>query len=256
MPRPAVTAVITALALTACESTTQPLTDGPDFARPPAPTGLPDLVVDAPTIESSWSLQTELIASDDCAAREGSVSPGSHRLLRFTVTTPNIGTGDVVVGDPRYHFYELNDGLFELATCHDHFHYRNYALYELVSLTTGATVHAAKPGFCLVDSQRWQPKAGKREFTQCGTVNTPGYQGLSARWADVYAASLPGQYFVLDEPANPVPPGEYVIRVTVNPAFTCTDADAFRPRDANGMCHNFAESMYVNNVSEVRVTIP
>ncbi|MFN2516729.1 MAG: hypothetical protein ABR556_11005, partial [Pyrinomonadaceae bacterium] len=36
------------------------------------------------------------------------------KLLRFTVSTPNIGTADVNLGDPNDHI-AANDGLYELA---------------------------------------------------------------------------------------------------------------------------------------------
>ena len=51
-------------------------------------------------------------------------------------------------------------------------------------------------------------------------------------------------------------PGDYVLRVTVNPPFACGDGDAARPRDAAGFCHMFTESDYTNNVGEAAITIP
>jgi len=38
------------------------------------------------------------------------VPPGQHRVLRFTVTTPNIGTADVNLGDPNRHWDPNGDG--------------------------------------------------------------------------------------------------------------------------------------------------
>lgn len=217
--------------------------------------GLPDLTVDAKRLAHSWMIRQE--DASDCAVIEGGVSPGTHRVLRFTATTPNVGTADVFVGDPLEHV-AANDGMFEFALCHDHYHFRHYATYELISVETGAVVQAAKRGFCMIDVARAPGGLadGKRTYDTCGNRSAPGFQGISVGWADSYNRVLDGQYFVLDEPGAAVTPGEYIIRITVNPAFVCGSGDATRPRDANGFCHMIAESDYANNVGETSVTIP
>ena len=54
-----------------------------------------------------------------------------------------------------------------------------------------------------------------------------------------------------------VPPGRYVIRVTVNPPFTPTADEPCRFLDtATGLCHQIEESNYANNTSEVTIDIP
>src|SRR5207249_1678299 len=87
-----------------------------------------------------------------------------------------------------------------------------------------------------------------------------GNQGISAGRADQYYKWLGGQYFVLDggDGQAPVPPGNYVIRIHVNPPFPCTKFDRAhnRPVDPQGMCHNFFESNYDNNVAEAPITLP
>jgi len=217
--------------------------------------GLPDLTVDAKKLAHSWLIRVE--DATQCSIVEGGVSPGTHRVLRFTATTPNIGTADVFVGDPLEHV-AANDGMFEYAICHDHYHFRHYATYELISVETGAVVQAAKRGFCMVDvtPAAGGPPGGKRTYDSCGTRASPGFQGISAGWADSYNRVLDGQFFVLDEPATPVAAGDYVLRITVNPPFACGDGDGARPRDADGFCHMFAESDYSNNVGEADITIP
>lgn len=217
--------------------------------------GVADLTVDAKRLARSWLIRQE--EATECSIEEGGVSPGTHQVLRFTATTPNTGDADVFVGDPLEHV-AANDGMFEFALCHDHYHFRHYATYELISVATGAVVQAAKRGFCMVDVS---PAAGgppgkRRTYDTCGNRSSPGFQGISSGWADSYNRVLDGQFFVLDEPATPVPPGDYILRITVNPAFTCGEADAARPRDADGRCHMFPESDYTNNVGEATVTIP
>lgn len=255
-----VLAVSTTLVFAACDGVEQTAASHapPDFAATdnvPDLDGLPDLTVDAKRLATSWLIRQEV--ASQCAEIEGGVSPGSHRLLRFTATTPNVGTADVLVGDPLEHV-ATNDGMFEFALCHDHFHFRNYATYELISVATGAVVLAAKRGFCMIDVTRELSgsQSGKRTYDVCGNRSTPGFQGISVGWADSYHRTLDGQYFVLDEPAAPVEPGEYVVRITVNPPFVCGAGDEARPRDAEGLCHMFAEADYTNNVGETSVTIP
>src|SRR5687767_11300448 len=55
----------------------------------------PDLIVDASATTTSWRVKDEEITQGLCSAEEGNVQPGKRRLLRFTVTTPNVGQGDV-----------------------------------------------------------------------------------------------------------------------------------------------------------------
>ena len=90
-------------------------------------------------------------------------------------------------------------------------------------------------------------------------VARDGFQGISAGWADTYVFKLGGQYFVLDggdgQPA--VPPGQYTIEIEVNPAYAPTLGACPRVTDlATGLCHQFAETNYANNMARVDITIP
>ncbi|HET6763541.1 MAG TPA: lysyl oxidase family protein [Longimicrobiaceae bacterium] len=261
------------LALSACEGARESAVTAP--AAPKAGLGVPDLigmgdlVVDAPKLASSWVISTETLAPNLCSVIEGDVPPGTHQLLRFTVTTPNIGDADIAIGDPRAHIdpngdgnYNDSDGLYELATCHHHFHFRNYARYELLPLnadgTLGASVKSRKRGFCMIDTTPYNETASPKErvYVSCGTPEIAGNQGVSVGYADTYVKALAGQYFVLDDPNEPVPPGQYVLRITVNPAFTQVAGEPCPVKDSAGLCHNFAESNYNNNVGQVTITIP
>src|SRR5579864_2496434 len=103
----------------------------------------PDLIVDAARLAHNWMVHSEDLEADDCAVQEGGVQPGLHPVMRFTVSTPNIGMAPVDVGDPLVHVAN-NDGLFEYATCHNHFHFRHYTLYQLVDPKNGHVWRAAK----------------------------------------------------------------------------------------------------------------
>lgn len=224
--------------------------------------GLPDMIVRTDTMERQWVVREEKLDASFCSVIEGGVQPGLRKLVRFTVMTANVGAADLHVGDPKAHF-EANDGLFEFASCHHHFHFRNYALYELVDPQTGRVWKAAKAGFCMLDTDPNPAYMGdpakSPQYRNCGTPELSGNQGISRGWTDTYRFFLGGQYFVLDggDGQPPVPPGVYIIRVTANPPYKPSGKEPCRVLDpATGLCHNFAESNYSNNVGQVMITIP
>jgi hypothetical protein len=230
--------------------------------RPAAAQALPDLIVRTDTLEEQWVVRDERLGADFCSVIEGGVQPGLRRLLRFTVSTANIGAADVHIGDPAVHF-AAGDGLFEFAACHHHFHFRNYAVYELIEPATGRVWKAAKRGFCMLDTDPNPTSMGgdpprNPKYRNCGDLTHAGDQGITHGWSDTYRFTLGGQYFVLDGGDNqpPVPPGNYVIRITANPPFKAKGNQACPALDLQGFCHNFAEADYSNNVGEVAITIP
>jgi hypothetical protein len=234
------------------------------YAAPPAK---PDLIVDQKRLLQNWVVRVEKLPASFCSVEEGGITPGEHTLLRFTVSTPNIGTADVNLGDPNAHV-AAGDGLYEYATCHRHFHFRHYTLYELIDPATGYVWRAAKRGFCMIDVEKYQAYAGPanndRNYLSCGAPATatepaiPGNQGISVGWADTYVWKLGGQFFLLDggDGQVPVPPGNYTIRITVNPPFIAAAGEPCPSTDANGFCHQLPELNYDNNVSEIQITIP
>ena len=231
--------------------------------KPPDETGLPDLII-SPDLGKQWVVRDENLKASFCSVQEGGVTPGYHKLIRFTVTTPNIGDADINLGDPNVHV-AANDGLYEFATCHNHYHFRHYAKYELVDPRTGKVWRAAKRGFCMLDTDPapaslTNSSPGPPYFRACGLIGIPGNQGISHGWSDTYVFKLGGQYFVLDggDGQAVVPPGDYIIRITVNPGFVPGPGEPCRFADPNhpGVCHQLAESNYENNVGEALVTIP
>ena len=222
----------------------------------------PNLTVRSDILGSQWLVRDENLSAAACSVEEGGVTPGLRRLVRFTVTTPNIGDADIFVGDPNAHV-AANDGLFEFASCHRHYHFRHYALYQLIDPKSGKIWRAAKRGFCMLDTDPnpaslgyGSPGPGK--YHSCGGVGIPGNQGVTAGWADTYRFYLAGQYFVLDggDGQDPVPPGEYVIRVTVNPPFVAQPGEPCPHKDTNGFCHQLPESNYDDNVGQTTIKIP
>jgi hypothetical protein len=53
-----------------------------------------------------------------------------------------------------------------------------------------------------------------------------------------------------------VPPGDYIIRITVNPPFVAENGEPCPNVDPFGFCHQLPESDYTNNIAEVPIYIP
>src|SRR3989442_9011654 len=68
-------------------------------------TGAPDLIVDGKALEGAWVVYDQILKEGTCTLEEGGVIDPtvSHRVVRFTVNTPNIGDADIALGDPAVH---------------------------------------------------------------------------------------------------------------------------------------------------------
>jgi hypothetical protein len=263
-------ALAIALACTATDTPTRAELTPTDALRSsgtPDTSALPDLIVDSKSTQNNWVTRVEDFPASFCSVQEGGVTAGTHTVIRFTVTTPNIGKGDVFVGSPLAHMdpngdgsFADSDGLYEFATCHQHFHFQHYAEYKLIG-PDGRVWKAAKRGFCMLDTDPYNVNNGDGTWTyrSCGTTTADGFQGISSGWADTYVFKLGGQYFVLDggDGQPVVPPGTYTIQVQVNPAYAPDRKGAcLRVTDPlTGLCHQFAETNYANNFGSATVII-
>lgn len=195
---------------------------------------LPDLIVSGTKLAQYLSVGEEKFTASSCSVQEGYVpSPGWRTLLRFATSTPNIGPGALVIGNPA-----SCPALYELSNCHGHMHLHDYAAHRLwtpggydtwlarrdLNQPIRAAVNAAvlseavknrslvagsKLGFCMIDSELYSPGANPTPtFTSC-----TGMQGLSAGWTDTYQAHLDGQFIAVDG----VKTGDYVLELHVNP---------------------------------------
>lgn len=185
---------------------------------------LADLTIDAEQIVSSAHFETYDFQEGSCSFFEGCIGGlGERKLLRFDLRTPNIGDGDMLLGNPN------GNPIFEYSTCHDHYHFNGYANYRLLDLAMNEVATGHKQAFCLLDWEPYSPDASPNEKYHCG------YQGIQKGWADTYVADLPCQW--IDVTDN-VPPGDYLIEVTLN------------------IDHALGEKDYTNNQVVVPITIP
>ena len=232
-----------------------------DLRGEPDLEGMPNLTVRADLLARDVTVGRELFA-EGCDAEEYGVPAGEHSVMRFTTAIANVGDADAFVGDPLAH-HHAGDGLFEHSPCHNHFHMRFFMEYALVSVDTGQVWTAAKRSFCLRDIDRNPegaagPVRAQPLYGYCGSPTEVGFQGISPGWSDVYQAELPGQFVLLDgsDGQRPVPPGEYLLRLTVNPPFTPSSGELCRVQLEDGRCRQLAESSYADNSTVVRVVVP
>jgi hypothetical protein len=210
---------------------------GLDFLNPPAnvddpgngPLGCdgPDLIVDPQVIEP---LFTDIFVTDaTCELLEGCVgATGWRTVMLFTAATPNIGSADMALGVPA----NLPD-LFHYSECHDHYHFDEFARYELRDDADAVVATGHKQAFCLLDQISW---AWPFELPKFDCAN----QGVSRGFTDFYEAGLPCQWVDVTN----TPPGSYMLRISLNQP---------RPEHALPMLN---ERDYGNNVIEVPVVIP
>lgn len=186
----------------------------------------PDLVIDPWWITPV--LTDILVHEGTCELYEGCVGAlGWRTILRFTLTTHNIGSRDLVLGVAAN-----QPDIFHYSECHDHHHFDDFADYELRD-AAGVVASGYKPGFCLLDSYSF---AWPSEFPTYDCAN----QGISVGFGDIYEDVLPCQWIDVTD----VPPGDYTLRAALNQ----TRADAALPM--------LVERDYGNNVVEVAVTLP
>jgi hypothetical protein len=201
-----------------------PAVCGLSACAPGAP--CPDLVIDEDDLRASTVIDTRTFAPTDCAIVEGCVTQtGTRRLLRFDTATANVGTGDLVVGNPT------TGVCFQFSECHQHYHFRGfsqYTLYQADGTTVAATGH--KQSFCLEDVEQY-PAAPAPDPADPFTCTN---QGLHVGWEDVYPSDIDCQWVDI----TGVPAGNYLLTVAINTA-------GYLP-----------ESNYANDTATVPVTIP
>ncbi|XP_053287044.1 lysyl oxidase-like 5a [Pleuronectes platessa] len=196
-------------------------------ARPPPGTGygtrffhngLPDLVPDPYYIQAASYIQRVQMYALRCAAEENCLSRSAYHpsvsdldyrvLLRFPQRVKNQGTADFLPVKPRHDW--------EWHSCHQHYHSMEaFSNYDLLDVSTGQKVaEGHKASFCLEDTSC---DRGVRRRFAC-TAHT---QGLGPGCYDTYHANIDCQWIDITD----VPPGNYILKVTVNPSQLVQESD-------------------------------
>lgn len=215
---------------------------GPTTEEPGhVPTGV-NLRVDSQALADSVQLDAQDFSASDCAVVEGCVNgTGNRRLLRFEADIINMGSQDFVLGEPT------KNPNYMFSKCHGHYHLQNMMEYALIDPSTNAVISAnhgfisvRKQGFCLEDSRPYVDPTftGDVNVREAGMSNPNGkysceQQGISSGWEDVYDNTQDCQWLDITN----VPPGNYLLRLTVNP-------DRFYP-----------ETDFSDNVATTPVTV-
>jgi hypothetical protein len=190
------------------------------------------------------------------------VTPNGNRQLRLTNEVSNLGSGPIELkprkrdcdhdGSPKndrtafqriYEDSNSNDvfdrdvdttwvlhkvGCFTFIPVHGHWHFDDYASYQLFDLTGELVKEHSKVGFCLVDSEHVS------DGTLPGDPGPDGYygsvvsvcgnlqiQGVSVGWADSYLSGLPGQFIGIGGVAD----GNYCLVSTADPDNQIKETD-------------------------------
>uniref|UniRef100_UPI00398F2B22 protein-lysine 6-oxidase-like n=1 Tax=Pristiophorus japonicus TaxID=55135 RepID=UPI00398F2B22 len=180
--------------------------------------GLPDLVPDPYYIQASIYIQRMHMYALRCAAEENCLSRSAYSprmsdlsirvLLRFPQRVKNQGTADFLPNKPRH--------TWEWHSCHQHYHSMDqFSHYDLLEATTQRKVaEGHKASFCLEDTTC---DPGIRRRYAC-TAHT---QGLGPGCYDTYNADIDCQWIDITD----VVPGNYMLKVTVNPGFLVPESD-------------------------------
>jgi hypothetical protein len=134
--------------------------------------------------------------------RDGCISPGTYKLLRFDFLSYNAGNTDLHVGDPA-----SNPDLFVWSVSHGHYHLRDFNEYRLLNTSDQEVKPGFKQAFCLMDIERTNPNASRSSG-----LYTYSNQGISAGWSDVDSSTLPCQYVDI----TGVPDGNYRLAASTN----------------------------------------
>ncbi|XP_068604962.1 protein-lysine 6-oxidase-like [Brachionichthys hirsutus] len=180
--------------------------------------GLPDLVPDPYAIQAGAYIQRMQMYALRCAAEENCLARSAYGpairdidfriLLRFPQKVKNQGTTDFLPVKPRYQW--------DWHSCHQHYHSMDaFSNYDLLDTVTGQKVaEGHKASFCLEDTGC---DPGFRRRFAC----TSHTQGLSPGCHDTYAANIDCQWIDITD----VRPGNYLLKVTVNPNFHVLESD-------------------------------
>jgi hypothetical protein len=227
----------------------QPETDGPTATATTLPTSTPIPTATAtPTpipVTATSAVDPDLLLPDlqtlpptDLVLQF--VEP-DRRLLRFTNSLINTGPGllevlgrydpdldQVVVTQHLYRrdgtFQERLAGRFIFHPTHDHWHFEDFARYDIWSLTPDrdfdvVVAFTDKVSYCIRDNVRSDIEGASAQprYEACDQER----QGMAVGWIDIYEFDTPGQ--IVD--VTDLPDGVYALQSTVDPAGQLQEVD-------------------------------
>lgn len=135
---------------------------------------------------------------------------GYQRMYRDTNDNGRFDRGADRAMRPRF------AGCFQFHPEHDHWHFENFARYQLKRMSDGKLVRTSdKVSFCIVDIARRFPaipgSPTRSFYNRCARGTT---SGLSVGWSDIYSSGLEGQSLIITTLVD----GHYCFVSTADPA--------------------------------------
>ena len=195
-----------------------PITSSPDPATEPDLVALP-----------AWGINTEHRGLRDFLDFGATVwDRGPAQLAVEGFRRPNSS-----VMDGWQYFYDATGAVvgradvgtldYDARPGHEHWHFQQFATYQLLDKNKTGIVYSDKEGFCLAPTDAidlttpgadWNPGSLGFGGTVCGSQNSIWTrEALPTGWGDTYFQGLPGQSFNITN----LPNGTYFIAVKANP---------------------------------------
>jgi len=135
---------------------------------------LPDMIVVEEHMLNESYLHDLNVPATSCVLIEGCVpEPGLRRLLRFTSSILNQGHADFQPPDPK-----TRPDLYEYGQCHQHYHFQEFAEYELLDNDCNIVKQGSKFAYCMEDTVRGSDGAD----IPCEKKFDCGFQGIQHGW--------------------------------------------------------------------------
>jgi hypothetical protein len=165
------------------------------------------------------ALEIYPVGGGDC---DGDGNPNNDRVANQRVYRDADGNGFFTrLADTDSATYQVGCMIFHAA--HNHWHFEDFAEYELRAIPTGQVIAATvKVSFCVIDTFPFDPGLpGYPDTEYYDSCDQDDTEGLSVGWSDTYDSSLAGQEIDIQG----VPDGYYCLAVTGDPSDILRESD-------------------------------
>ena len=104
---------------------------------------------------------------------------GVRRIVKFSTDVFNQGNKKFDPPNPP----QDRPDLYEWAQCHGHYHFQQFAKFELLNLNNQTLIEGQKRSYCAEDSH---PRFEAHPKMPCSGQTSCDVQGISIGWVDSY----------------------------------------------------------------------